>query len=448
MKPSRKAIIVNGITDMNKGDQALVWESYRLIEDTELFDEIKVISLGDTIEEYNALCGQTINKEIDVIQNVLKHPRRGKHDKNELQKEGLGSLIFQIKNAVADYISLSMLSKFVNNKMFVNVFYGTKTKDTIEHFKSADTIFVKGGGFLHAHGEKTAPYVMWYFLYYMNLAKKLNKKLVVLPNSYGPFDGITVKQQLKKGLGQANLVLARENVSASAISKLLNKQIPVVPDLGFYLQMGSKDEALSILEKYGFKLEDKIVGMTVRPWRFPGSSNPEELFDTYLNSLKTLIIYLTNKGFKVALFNQSIGPNAHEDDRNAIERLIKICDNQNTKLFTWVNENPTCDILKAIYANMYFFVGTRFHSLIFSMTSEVPSISIAYGGNKGVGIMNDFNLGDYVVQIDDVNDEKLISLFDKAIYNYDDIKSKLAIKLPYLEEKRKETIKIIKNAVE
>lgn len=289
---------------------------------------------------------------------------------------------------------------------------------------------------------------MWYFLYYMNLAKKLNKHLVLLPNSYGPFDGLTVKEQLKKGLGQADLVLARENVSAKAISNLLNKPISVVPDLGFYLQMSSKEHGFSILEKYGFMIDDKIVGMTVRPWRFPGSENPEELFDKYLESLKKLIVYLNQKGYKVALFNQSIGPNAHEDDRNAIERLIEICDNESRKLFTWVNENPSCDILKAIYANMYFFVGTRFHSLIFSMTSEVPSISIAYGGNKGVGIMNDFELGEYVIKIEDVNEENLITLFDKANQNYGNIKVKLASKLPYLQEKREETLKLIVDAIQ
>jgi len=442
----RKAIIVNGITDMNKGDQALVWESYRIIEDTKLFDQIKVISLGDTPEEYEALCGQTKAKGMEVIQNLLKHPRRGKHHKNQLQKEGLGYLLYQVKNAVSDYFSLSLLTSFVKNKTFTKLFYNKEINDTIEEFRTADTIFVKGGGFLHAHGEKTAPYVMWYFLYYMNLAKKLNKKLVLLPNSYGPFDGLTVKSQLKSGLGKSDLIFARENVSANALADLLKREIPVVPDLGFYLKMDESSKAKQILEKYGFNENDRIVGMTVRPWRFPGSPNPEELFDKYLDSLKSLIVYLNGQGYKVALFNQSIGPNAHEDDRNAIERLIYICDNANSELFTWVNEDLTCDVLKAVYANMYFFVGTRFHSLIFSMTSKVPSISIAYGGNKGVGIMEDFDLGEYVIKIDDVTEEKLKSLFDLAVLDYDGIKQKLSDKLPYLEEKRLETIEMIKQA--
>lgn len=447
MGNKKKAIIVNGITDMNKGDQALVWESYRIIEDTAMYDNIKVISLGDTPEEYEALCGQTQKKGMHVIQNLLKHPRRGKHHKNQLQKEGLGYLFFQIKNAISDFISLTFLKSIIKSKGLTNLFFNKNLQETIQAFRGVDTVYVKGGGFLHAHGEKTAPYVMWYFLYYMNLAKKLGKELVLLPNSYGPFEGLTVKSQLKKGLGKSDLILSREKVSAKSLSSLLNRDIPVLPDLGFYLQMQPKENGLKVLEQYGFTKDDKIVGMTVRPWRFPGAKNPEESFSRYLNSLKTLIEHINGLGLKVALFNQSIGPNAHEDDRNAIEELITMCDNENTKMFTWVNENPTCDLLKAIYANMYFFVGTRFHSLIFSMTSEVPSISIAYGGNKGVGIMKDFGLSDYVVKIDDVEEDVLINMFDKAIDNYSFIKEQLAKQLPILENKRKETIDLIKKSL-
>jgi hypothetical protein len=34
-----KAIIVPRVTDLNKGDRALIWESHRIIEDTKLFSE-------------------------------------------------------------------------------------------------------------------------------------------------------------------------------------------------------------------------------------------------------------------------------------------------------------------------------------------------------------------------------------------------------------------------
>jgi len=447
MNFEKKAIIVNGITDMNKGDQALVWESVRIIEDTGMYSDIKVISLGDTPEEREALCGQTETRGIYVIRNLLKHPRRGKHHKDKLQKEGLGYLFFQIKNAVFDFCSLSFLKLVFRINWITNILYSKEINETIQAFKDVDTVYVKGGGFIHAHGEKTAPYAVWYMLFYMNLAKQLGKELILLPNSYGPFEGATVKKQLINGLKKSELILSREKVSSAKLSKLLNRQIPTVPDLGFYLEMKSKEEGFQILEKYNFKKNDKIVGITVRPWRFPGTKNPEELYENYLNSIKEIIVHVNRLGYKVAVFNQSIGPNAHEDDRNAIVKLVELCNNNETNMFTWVNENLACDLLKAVYSNIYVFVGTRFHSLIFSMTSKVPSISIAYGGNKGVGIMKDFDLGDYVVKIDDIKEGILPDLFDKACSNYSSIKSKLSDQIPYLESQRLETIKLIQESI-
>ncbi|MGE4514693.1 MAG: polysaccharide pyruvyl transferase family protein, partial [Chryseobacterium sp.] len=300
--------------------------------------------------------------------------------------------------------------------------FDDKTYRTVKQFHEAKTVFVKGGGFIHAYGEKTAPYLMWYFLFYVRLAKALGKKVVFLPNSYGPFIGLTVEKQVSSVFGKLDLVYARENVSAQSLGQLMHKKIPVEMDLGFFLEKGSQEEAVKILEKYNLSKEDKIVGVTIRPWRFPGLSNPEALYKKYISSVADLTKHLLAKGYKVALCNQSLGPNSHEDDRNAIKDLLAQVDNPN---IIWINENLSCDILKAVYSNFYFFIGTRFHSIIFSLTSLVPSIAIGYGGNKAKGIMGDFRLDDYVVQIQDVESDLLINMFDKAISEYDNIKNQL-----------------------
>ena len=140
--------------------------------------------------------------------------------------------------------------------------------------------------------------------------------------------------------------------------------------------------------------------------------------------------------------NQSLGVNSHEDDRNAIRDLLEKIQDPN---IIWINENLSCDILKAVYSNFYFFVGTRFHSIIFSLTSLVPSIAIGYGGNKALGIMGDFNLDDYVVQIQDVQPDLLINMFDKAISEYDHIKSKLDQSMSLVTESRNRLLKDIQS---
>lgn len=304
----------------------------------------------------------------------------------------------------------------------------------MRQFRAADVLFVKGGGFIHAYGEKTAPYIMWFFLFYVRLGKALGKKVVFLPNSYGPFLGFTVAKQVKSVFATLDKIYAREALSAQKLGELMGKPIPVSPDLGFYLQMDTSAKALAILKRYGLDpAKQKIVGITIRPWRFPGLPKPESLYANYIQSVKSLAIYLVESGYQVVFCNQSIGPNAHEDDRNAIREILN--DWQHPAVH-WIDENLPCDVLKAVYSHFYAFVGTRFHSVIFSLTSCVPSIAIGYGGNKAKGIMADFNMPEYTIPIEAVSADKLQQLFAHLELSHAQIQKQLAKQNELLQLKR------------
>ena len=241
--------------------------------------------------------------------------------------------------------------------------------------------------------------------------------MVILPNSFGPFDGLTVPKQIKGTLSRCHAIYAREHVSSKALAELLGSHVPVMPDLGFYLAPSSNAHELdSVLKKYNINTNDKIVGVTVRPWRFPGHSNSEALYESYLESVGKFIDYAEGQGFKVAVCNQSLGPNSHEDDRNAIRHLRNI-----TTKFIWIDEDLPCDLLKAVYSRFYCLVGTRFHSVIFALTSRVPCIAIGYGGNKANGIMTDFGMDDFVIPISEVSFVALIECFQSISKGYDEV---------------------------
>lgn len=436
-----KAIIVPGLTDLNKGDQALVWESHRLVKDTNLFNEIYIIESGSNKEEKYLLSGQTKAKGLPMIENILPHPRRNKRPSNQHVVESKFEILRQISNAVIDFIQTSFLLLICKNATLLRIFFSSKVVKTVTHFAESDAVFVKGGGFIHAYGEKTAPYLMWYFLFYIRLGLKLNKKVIILPNSFGPFEGLTVKKQVRKVLSKVDLIYARENTSSYELGHLLGRKIQVESDLGFFLQKGNDEIAIEILDKYDLSIEDKIIGITVRPWRFPGSNNPSDLYVKYIGSVVQLIMYLVEKGYKIALCNQSLGLNSHEDDRNAIRDLLAAVTHPNV---VWIDENLTCDVLKSLYSHFYFFVGTRFHSIIFSLTSLVPSIAIGYGGNKAKGIMGDFDLDNYLIPINEINSSILIESFDNAILNYDKTKYNLSKSINKISESRNSMINDIR----
>ncbi|MNV68500.1 colanic acid biosynthesis protein [compost metagenome] len=68
---------------------------------------------------------------------------------------------------------------------------------------------------------------------------------------------------------------------------------------------------------------------------------------------------------------------------------------------------------------MDFVIGTRFHSVIFSQIMGVPSIAIAYGGNKSRGIMRELDLEEFVVDIESISSDVLSSMMSNLEKNKD-----------------------------
>ena len=430
-----KALIVPGITDMNKGDQALVWETYRLLNDTKLFTEVCLLSNGDTREETSKLTNQSTASGYKIIPKLIPHPRRGEKDESTEGTDTAGTKVKMIARSVLDYLRFSSVLVLASYPKLSEYVLSHTVNKKLRKFQEFDVICVKGGGFLHAHGEWSSAYVIWYFLFYIKLAKKLGKKVLIMPNSFGPFIGLTVRRQLKKHLSDIDIIYARENISADALGLLLDKRIDVRKDLGFFLEVNRSNVNRNVdLSEFTKSEGKKFIGVTMRPWRFPGSSNSARDYDNYIQSYIKAVGYLVDKGFNVVLFNQSIGPNAHEDDRLALKRVADYY--QHSNLVHWLNEDLTCSQLKYLYGQCHIFIGTRFHSVIFALTSGVPSIAIGYGGNKALGIMKSFDLAEFHIPIGSVTDKKLINTIEKVLESRSELRDQILAQNMNLEEER------------
>jgi len=228
---------------------------------------------------------------------------------------------------------------------------------------------------------------------------------------------------LDDGKYKRQVFLNRPNIGLHILGALLKKKIPVAKDLGFFLGKGESIKLNDFLPANLQRNDLVKVGITVRPWRFPGSLQADRLFENYLNSVRSLVDNCAKKGHAVLFFNQSIGPNSHEDDRLAIAEVMKrLGENENV---CWINQDFTCEELQSLYSELDFMVGTRFHSVIFSLTSGVPSLAIGYGGNKAGGIMGDFEMDEYTVPIDHLTPELLSQTFEKLSQNRERIRKKL-----------------------
>ena len=76
----------------------------------------------------------------------------------------------------------------------------------------------------------------------------------------------------------------------------------------------------------------------------------------------------------------------------------------------------------------------------------MPAIAISYGGNKGQGIMNDYDLSDYVISIENVQGNMLIGRFKKLILHEEIVKKKLDEMINKQNQEKKRLINIIKRS--
>lgn len=86
------------------------------------------------------------------------------------------------------------------------------------------------------------------------------------------------------------------------------------------------------------------------------------------------------------------------------------------------------------YKDYDLCIGFRHHAAVFALRMGVPSICIAYK-HKAIGFMESVKMGDYVLDINNFNAEKIISKIRDIISNYNTIKEVITENIKYLEEK-------------
>lgn len=421
----KKYIIIPGCSDLNRGDQALAWETKRLGEEAGFVGEYYLTA------EKNEPVQQSERQGIHVISPIMEHPSRVFKSKSNI-KYGLSLKIKWGIVSIFDFIgSLFYLNKVT--RVFLRIF--AKKKESLKAFMDADAIFVKGGGLLQTYGGLASTYSMYFWCFHIFLAHSLQKPIYVMPNSFGPFEGPLVKRVAKRALSYCTVVTSRESLSTIMVKEQLGFSIDTYPDLAFNLPMSqlSRDDVFS---KYNLPQDRKLVAVTMRPYRFPLSEDSDTAYITFKSEMAKFLRWLYAEGFMPVVIEHTLAVNAHENDAACIKDVLSQVDDAEYRYIS--NKDYDCHDLKKIYSFCDYIIGTRFHSVIFSLGSGVPGIAICYVGNKGQGIMKDIGLGDYAISIYDVTAEALKIKFKSLIDNEKDVKLKInaynaKVKIEYQE---------------
>ncbi|MGA2782360.1 MAG: polysaccharide pyruvyl transferase family protein [Smithella sp.] len=258
----------------------------------------------------------------------------------------------------------------------------------------------------------------------LHLAKLNGAQTVIWAASIGPFHPKD-ENKFAKELRKVDLITVREELSNEYLQKIgVKENVRSVSDPGFLIQ-ASSDGALHIARIK----EDIIIGINMSDLISDHALNRQDYLESFTTFTKDL---LSNTNIKLVLIPHVIyhwrGWNdlaiceALANRLNMPDRVIMLGDNHNASQTKYVISQ--CD----------YFIGARTHSTISSLSSGVPTLSIAYS-QKAYGINQKmFGHTNYVIPISSLSGGVLLEKFNLLRHDRQKIVEQLIKLMPIVRE--------------
>lgn len=304
----------------------------------------------------------------------------------------------------------------------------------LQSYFEADLVISAAGNFLYTSGKIGIPFLLALFaIFYAQLA---GKPTYTLPQTLGPIRRRHENWLAKQVLSRMRLVLVRDPISQQVWETwaVPHPQGLLHPDLAFAQPASPhRQEALDLLERCGLNAESEGLRMGVTAIQWGAQSRTFDRQSQYEGALISAIRdFLGTPGRQVVLFSQVHGPTMPDDDRIAARRVYARLEDLAHRVVL-VDQPLPAPLLKAAYGQMDLFLGTRLHSNLFALTEGVPVVAIGYQ-YKTRGIMRMIGLERWVLDIEQVTGDNLLSLVREALAAREQTRSHLRAVLPQIGE--------------
>jgi len=263
------------------------------------------------------------------------------------------------------------------------------------------------------------------------------KKLILAPQTYGPFDTKFGKNTAKIILNKATAVMSRDELSIQYINKISNKKVLLSTDVAFTLPFDrkGKKEVQSVE-----KLSKKKLGINVSQLLWSGGYTENNQFHLSLDYRK-FIEKLIQAIIKTQEFDIFLIPHVVREFKNDnVDRIENdlICSQELKERFSSLEISPIFDTpmeAKSYIASMDCFIGSRMHATIAGLSSGVPVIPIAYS-RKFEGVFSNLNYP-YVLDATILNEDEAILYVQNCLENIKDMQIKTLNSLEIIVSKTK-----------
>jgi colanic acid/amylovoran biosynthesis protein len=266
------------------------------------------------------------------------------------------------------------------------------------------------------------------------------KPLVIWGASIGPFDRRPKFERFAaQELSKATLICARESETVSYLKSLgIADNVRLVADPAFTLEPHEVD-----LDRPDLKIvQEPCIGINISPLMARYWKASRSWLDCATENVKGI---LENIALPVLFVPHVVQP-GNNDYHFMKQIMIRLAAYRDRMAI--LGPEYDCRQIKWVISNLAAFIGARTHSTIAALSSNVPTLSIAYSV-KARGINRDiFGHLDWLVHFEALEGEVLSCVTQRLLRSESSVRNHLVDFMPAYKEKARQAAKYVKEIIQ
>ncbi len=244
----------------------------------------------------------------------------------------------------------------------------------------------------------------------------LGKKLVLFPQTYGPYNSRISRFIAKIILRRAFLILSRDEEGVSFVRGLLGERKPhppvvFCPDVAFSLEPG-RGEDIPIHPSLPEDRKLPVIGFNISGLLYNGGFTRNNMFCLKFN-YREFARNLSEKLMRETDAHLLLVPHTFcadgnvESDPQACEEIFRFLSPRYKERIHIVTRECDPSEVKGIIGSCDFFIGSRMHACIAALSQGIPTVGVAYS-RKFRGVFDSIGVGHMALDARSVDENEAI----------------------------------------
>jgi len=313
----------------------------------------------------------------------------------------------------------------------------------LEHIVEMDLVIDITGGdsFSDLYGMRR--FLLVFLCKWLTIA--FRKKLVLLPQTYGPYNRWLTRVLARHILNHADVIYSRDRSGVEFVKDLLNTKsmegkVKFLPDVAFVLDAHRPDSA-DICSLEGIRTESTvIVGLNVSGLLYHGGYSRNNMFGLktdYVCLIHSIIDRLMKYDNAVVLLVPHVFPPAGYEVESDPEACLRV--------YEWASEKYKGRVflargqyhhneIKYIIGLCDFFIGSRMHACIAALSQGIPAIGLAYS-KKFKGVFGSVGIEQLVIDMRSLGKDEILHRIENIFQERGVFKEELKGTIPEIQNR-------------